>query len=154
MFSSTALFRAYRSILFPWKQNLLAHLVFRGRRLAFLQRAVEFYIWQKKLTEFSSVFSPVFQYNTDVDLYFAFVAQSVERSLGKTEVSGSIPDEGSVWRLIRQQNDAKVLKWSTRAVCKTAGPASEGSNPSLGTVKRGNAGKNAPLAQLVRAPVL
>ena len=27
---------------------------------------------------------------------FAFVAQSVERSLGKTEVSGSIPDEGSM----------------------------------------------------------
>lgn len=33
------------------------------------------------------------KYNTQSP--FAFVAQLVERSLGKTEVSGSIPDEGS-----------------------------------------------------------
>ena len=37
----------------------------------------------------------IFQYNTVVRVLIAFVAQSVERSLGKTEVSGSIPDKGS-----------------------------------------------------------
>lgn len=43
-------------------------------------------------------FFHVFHYNTGVELtkVFAFVAQLVERSLGKTEVSGPIPDKGSV----------------------------------------------------------
>ncbi len=68
-------------------------------------------------------------------VYFAFVAQLVERSLGKTEVSGPIPDKGSFCMARRSapHKKAKVLKWSTRAVCKTAGLASVGSNPSLGT---------------------
>ena len=73
----------------------------------------------------------------------AFVAQLVERSLGKTEVSGSNPDKGSSLTMI---SVARILKRSTRAVCKTAGPAYVGSNPTPGT--------GAPLAQLVRAPVL
>lgn len=39
-------------------------------------------------------------------MYFAFVAQLVERSLGKTEVSGPIPDKGS--RLAAQSAPTKL----------------------------------------------
>jgi hypothetical protein len=44
-----------------------------------------------------AVFFSFFQYNSEalIELVKAFVAQLVERSLGKTEVSGSIPDKGS-----------------------------------------------------------
>ncbi len=54
----------------------------------------------------------------------AFVAQSVERSLGKTEVSGSIPDEGSeVGSAAKycKNSLSQVTQVATRAVCKTAG---------------------------------
>ena len=136
MFSSTALLRAYRSILFPWKQNLLAHLVFFGEGgLLFCKGKWNIIFGKKSSLNFRLYFPQFFnslkhlsyqllfvlqkdrvrnsrkasfvpaafcfakrqgpKYNTQSP--FAFVAQSVERSLGKTEVSGSIPDEGSVF---------------------------------------------------------
>ena len=49
----------------------------------------------------------------------AFVAQLVERSLGKTEVSGSIPDEGS-----RGRSASYTISLST---CQVTQVANEGS---------------------------
>ena len=127
MFSSTALIRAYRGILFPWKQNLLAHLVFSGKEACFSAKGSGAFCFAKrqgpKFTQGifrtscflfckktgSEIHARYLSYqllfvlqkdrvrNIIQNVYFAFVAQSVERSLGKTEVSGSIPDEGSVF---------------------------------------------------------
>ena len=46
----------------------------------------------------------------------AFVAQLVERSLGKTEVSGSIPDKGSQLTSKLLRNLTKIVRQDTQAV--------------------------------------
>ena len=153
MFSSTALLRAYRSILFPWKQNLLAHLVFFGEGgLLFCKGKWSFIA----CSEFSSVFSSVFQFALHLSYQLLFVLQKdrVRNIILKVLLPLQLSRQSAVLvrlrsrvrsptkahdlaRDARQQNSAKVLKWSTRVVCKTTGPAYEGSNPSLGTVKKG-----------------
>ena len=80
---------------------------------------------------------------------FAFVAQLVERVLGKNEVSGSNPDKGSgvirklgsfIMRLrctisleFERTNHARLLKRPTRTDCKSVAYAYVGSNPTPGT---------------------
>ena len=132
----------------PWVKPRFTHLDYQGKEASSLQWLVELKqsikVWRSWQHQATLFFLPFFNIIMRFKwLIGAFVAQLVERSLGKTEVSGSNPDKGSSLTII---NVARILKWSTRAVCKTAGSAYVGSNPTPGT--------SAPLAQLVRAPVL
>ena len=72
----------------------------------------------------------------------------VERFLGKKEVPSSILGEGSLYY---NSVLARVPKWTTGAVCKTAGFAFIGSNPIPGTLTDQ---AYARVAQWFRAPVL
>ena len=49
---------------------------------------------------------------------FAVVAQLAERVLGKNEVLGSTPNDGSLIQLILV---AEMVEWSNTRVCKTRG---------------------------------
>ena len=51
-----------------------------------------------------------------MDEWIAFVAQLVERSLGKTEVSGSIPDKGSELVCVKIRYGTPTMRQGTQAV--------------------------------------